>query len=119
MKSICFLLIFAILQTTTAVETSSAGEYMDGAIVKPRIHLFSGITDSMAFLEKIEKARYHLLELGNNIQAYSLTPPVFSQNGKSVQRYSWLFDRFNSESKGLRIVPVLTSGIHISYKLDF
>jgi hypothetical protein len=119
-KALCFLILFTIFHTTTSVQTSSAEEYVGGAISKPRLRLFSGLSDDpIAFHEKILRAKYHLFELGNNIQTFSLTPPVFSQNGKSVHYISWLFNRFDSNSNGLRIKPVLKSGVHISYRLDF
>lgn len=118
-KSICFLIIFTISLTTNAVQTSSADEYVEGAISKPRLRLFAGISDPITIHDKILKARYHLFELSNNIQAYSLTPPIFSQNGKSFDNFSWIFNRFNAKSKGLIILPILKSGVRISYKLDF
>jgi len=119
LKSLCFLIPFAIFLTATAVQTSSADEYFNGTISKPKLRLFAGISDPTTIHDKILKARYHLFELSNNIQAYSLTPPIFSQNGKSFDNFSWIFNRFNAKSKGLIILPILKSGVHISYKLDF
>jgi len=119
LKSLCFLIPFAIFLTATAVQTSSADEYVEGAISKPRLRLFADFTEPMTINDTILKARYHLFELNNNLQAYSLTPPIFSQYGKSFDDFSWLLSRFNSKSKGLIILPILKSGVHISYKLDF
>jgi len=107
------------LFTATAVQTSSADEYFDRAISKPGLRLFAGIADPITIHNEILNARYRLFELSNDIQAYSLTPPTFLQNGKSVDNFSWLFNRFNSKSKGLIILPILKSGVHISYKLNF
>lgn len=118
-KSLCFLIIYAILLTATTVQASSADEYIKGTVSKPKLRLFADFADPMTAHDTVLKTRYHLFELSNTTQAYSLTPPIFSQNGRSIDNFSWLFNRFNSKSKGLIILPILKSGVHISYKLDF
>ena len=117
--SFVMTIVFTLLFTATAFETSCAEEYADEAISNPEIGLFFSISDAIAFHERILNARYYLFEPGNIAIEDSSTSAIFPQNGKIMKDFQWVFNRFNSKSKGLVILPVLTNGVHISYKLDF
>jgi len=102
-----------------AVEISCAEGPADEAVSSPEMGLFLSIADAMTFHEKILNTQYHLIEPGNNVKDDAPSPVIFPPHVRTMNDFQWLFNRFNRKSTGLIILPVLDSGVHVSYKLDF
>ena len=101
-----------------AVEISCAEESADEAVSIREMGLFLSISDAMTFHDKIVATQYYLFEPGNNANDGAPSSAIFP-HARTMNDFQWLFNRFNRKSTGLIILPVLDSGVHISYKLDF
>jgi hypothetical protein len=113
------LMALTLSMAPGAVDISCAEESIDEAISNQEMGLFLIVADAMTFHEKISNARYYIFEPGNNLKDDSPSPVILPHHVKTTNDFQWLFNRFNRKSNGLIILPVLDSGVHISYKLDF